>query len=530
MKQILHIFQKDARHLWREILLSFALTAAFAMIYPRQWSPYNYGHGTVAGGFSLATEPGLALMASLLVLLVPIGWWILITRVVQSESLVGDGQFWITRPYEWKKLLAAKALFLVVFLYLPIFIAHCVLLKTAGFHPLSYLPGLLFNLLLITFILVLPGVSLATVTSSFARMTLTLLALIFGIIFMSSLPSMFDAYNAPTPYGDTISPTLAVCICGAVVVIQYAARRVWLSRFLLLSVPVLTGIVSLATPEATLMQRAYPRPTSSQSLPLQIALDTELMDQATARPARSSKLVSLNIPLKVSGIEDGRAYQSDDVWLSIEGQNGLHWTSMWRAYGWKYLPGTQSSWVGVDVSRAFYDQVKSSPVTLHLTFALTELRAGQATVIPLPAGKFPVPGVGICSPDITWDGLHITGISCLSAVREPRLSYVNVLWSSAKCSGTPTAPETAVQGAGWIGTLDNAPASFGITSVWRNPLNLSNNSIGNRDYTPENRHLCPGMPVTFTQYKMAGRTQTDLTIPNFRLPDYAISAPTKPAT
>jgi len=30
--------------------------------------------------------------------------------VVHAESLVGDRQFWITRPYEWKKLLTAKAL------------------------------------------------------------------------------------------------------------------------------------------------------------------------------------------------------------------------------------------------------------------------------------------------------------------------------------------------------------------------------------------------------------------------------------
>ena len=36
----------------------------------------------------------------------------------------------------------------------------------------------------------------------------------------------------------------------------------------------------------------------------------------------------------------------------------------------------------------------------------------------------------------------------------------------------------------------------------------------------ESRHLCPGTPVTFTQYNFVGRTQYDFTIPDFRLPTY----------
>ena len=89
-------------------------------------------------------------LAGLLTVLIPVSWWLLIARVIHAETLVGDRQFWLTRPYEWKKLLGAKALFLAVFLYLPLLIAQCLLLFRAGFHPLSFIPGLLFNLLLIT--------------------------------------------------------------------------------------------------------------------------------------------------------------------------------------------------------------------------------------------------------------------------------------------------------------------------------------------------------------------------------------------
>ena len=63
-----------------------------------------------------------------------IGWFLLIVRVVHEEVLASDRQFWVTRPYEWKKLLAAKVLFLVVFVNLPLFIVQMVLLSKAGFQ------------------------------------------------------------------------------------------------------------------------------------------------------------------------------------------------------------------------------------------------------------------------------------------------------------------------------------------------------------------------------------------------------------
>jgi hypothetical protein len=34
----------------------------------------------------------------------------------------------------------------------------------------------------------------------------------------------------------------------------------------------------------------------------------------------------------------------------------------------------------------------------------------------------------------------------------------------------------------------------------------------------DSRYLCPGSPVTFTQYERVGRTQAGITIHDFRLP------------
>jgi hypothetical protein len=177
---MLHIFAKDSRQFWPEILISLALVAAFVWIYPSSWLVGNTLAVDVGGDFVKALFEQY--LGGILKLLIPVSWWLLIARVIHAEALVGDRQFWLTRPYEWKKLLGAKALFLVVFLYLPLLIAQCLLLFTAGFRPLSFIPGLLFNLLLITGILVLPLMAIASVTATFARVTVTLLAGLAGFI------------------------------------------------------------------------------------------------------------------------------------------------------------------------------------------------------------------------------------------------------------------------------------------------------------------------------------------------------------
>ena len=59
----------------------------------------------------------------LLPLGLPLVAWYLIARLIHAETLPGDRQFWITRPYRWQSLLGAKVLFVLVFLNLPMTVA-----------------------------------------------------------------------------------------------------------------------------------------------------------------------------------------------------------------------------------------------------------------------------------------------------------------------------------------------------------------------------------------------------------------------
>src|SRR5215472_5298384 len=181
MSQIFHIFRKDMRHHWPEIVISLAALAAYVWRVIRSWEPQTmYSIGGFAGAWG----------SGLIAVLLPVTWWFLMLRVVQSEALVGDRQFWITRPYEWKKLLAAKVLFVLLFINVPLLFAGIFLLARAGFSPAPYWLGLLWMQLLLVLMPLLPTMALAAVTRNLAQGLLTLLAVVLyyiGMIVLSTV-------------------------------------------------------------------------------------------------------------------------------------------------------------------------------------------------------------------------------------------------------------------------------------------------------------------------------------------------------
>jgi hypothetical protein len=522
MKQILHIFRKDARRFWPEIAISLAVIAVWVWAYPNQWLPvYGVPEGGIGASYAFAFRVVMQRVADALTFLVVVCWWILIARVVHDESLVGDRQFWLTRPYEWKKLLAAKVLFLAVFLYLPLVIAQCFLLVLAGFHPLSYVPGLLFNLLLITGILVLPLFALAAVTSTFVRMALTLLSIVLVLIAIVICCGSSPTTSANLPTEDHLSvPLIFCCVCGAAIVVQYAARRVWLSRILLVALPVVIVILGLFEADEAQVLRTYPRPSTTAAAPAQISFRPDALHQVFAGPAplRASD-IQINLPLEVSGVADGYAVSPDNVKVTIEAPDGRYWTLPWQAvYERKDLPGSQGYQVAFTMSRAHFYQLKSAPVALQLALAVTELRSGAVRRISLPTRDFDVPDFGVCSPRTDWRSEEIVGLACRAALRQPDLTYINVVWSDTPCSLSQPGPNPGVQGGGWAGTLSSEPAEFGIASVKNLPFDLSNKAETDQRILSQQRYLCPGSPVSFTQYHLVRRTQIDLTIPDFHFP------------
>lgn len=527
MNQILHIFAKDARRFWGEISLSVAITAAFALFYPQQWVGPDHIHGVM--GSQGTVEYQLVIAGQLLLGLVPVSWWLLITRVVQAESLVGDRQFWLTRPYEWPKLLAAKLLFLLAFLYLPFFVAQCAMLAETGFNPIAYVPGLFYNLLLLAVTIVLPLFALATVTSNFARMTLTLLGVFLGIAALAFVvsryyPSHFTAI-AVISYTTQALWTLGFCLCAVVTVLQYALRRAAPARVLLFAIPTL---LILAIPLSARLEQQHGRvdanyPATSTP-PVQLVYHPLApgMQQWETYPDNGD--VIIHTSLEGTGVAPGTVLVPDAVKLEVEAPNGYRWTSNWQdTAAPKFYAGAAGSDAAVVMPRAIYEQLKGMPLTTRVTLALTQAKATSVSQIALPRHDFSVPGFGVCAPLTGFYNpfFQATGLLCRSVLRDPPLTYINVVWSDAPCNIPHSATDPGVQGAGWVGSLDRALADTNISPVQQVNFNLTNGYKSGGRGDP--RYLCPGAPVTFTQYERTGRTQAGVTIHDFHLPGVTFS-------
>jgi hypothetical protein len=531
MSQLLHIFAKDSRRLRWEIAISVALTAAFAWIYPSQWHQGGLHGFTGIGAIAFDQNQFLA---TILTILIPVSWWILITRVVHAESLVGDRQFWLTRPYEWPKLLAAKALFVLAYVFLPILMAQFLLLAQAGFPPFAYGSGLAYNLMLLGVIVALPLASLAVVTSSFARLTLTILGIFVSLIAIFSVLARFEGAHLEVnvPGQTAFLLPLMFLACGAAVVLQYATRRVWVARLLLIALPIVSVAILALLPVDALMDRAYP---ATAKAPVQLSLHQESTHHLVVTKMFGGKkeVVQITLPIQVGGIQEGDLLTPSDVRLSIEltkgeSANGFVWNSSWQPVtAMHFGDAAQDAGFNFPMEQAVFDRVKGQPVTLRLKIAFAEAKAAGVQRVPMPDHDFSVPDFGVCSPEVIVEPsqpMRITGIRCRSALRQPVLTYVDALWSNDACSGDPTNPAQGVQGSAWVGYLDPDPAQFGITSVWNTPVPLTNGWVNDtsRDGRPmKPRHLCPGTPLVFTRYMQVGRFQTELAIPDFQMPEEA---------
>jgi hypothetical protein len=380
--QIAHIFRKDVRRHWREIGLAMAILAAFVWVEPQLWVIQEF-------------RPDIQFLAGWLRTLVPLGWAFLIVRLVHEENLVGDRQFWVTRPYEWKKLLAEKLLFVLVFVSLPLLIAQVVLLTKAGFKPMSYISGLLCLQLMWILILILPAATLGTITSSIGQAVLVVLGAIlcfvgFGILGSAEHTSQLArAESIP----DSLQLIVIVAVAVGVVTWQYAQRRTVRSRVLLVSaIAAIVFIAPQLIPHRRLIERAYPQ-VDAEAVPVQLAFDSGKQSPQAGSPIEKHK-ANIGIPLIVSGLTHGLMVSVDGTMLTIEAPGGQRWSSGWRAGGPHLLPIYQHTRTGFTVDKDFFERVKTTPVRLHISFALAEFREKEVQRIVATAGVFAVPAEG----------------------------------------------------------------------------------------------------------------------------------------
>jgi hypothetical protein len=355
MTQSIHIFRKDAYHLRFEIALFLAISALYAWAWSRQ--PYP----------TRGSEWLLAIAAIFL-----------IARVVHAEPIPGDDQFWVTRPYHWMSLAAAKLLFIGAFVCAPICAAQIAMLLALGFPLLSAVQGLLWSQVLI-FVASIFAAALAALTSGTALFMLAVLVLA-GLSFVAefAFPFYYPAsgvYRFPEPFAlEWVRQYLALVLIALTAAFvlhrQYRHRATTLSRA--------TGVIGICLAVSAFLlspsQLVYAVQSSVTKVPsaansVQVSVDPLLKTRGAALISGRDPLynrVRIPIPIAVHGVPASFNSRVDAVALSFSWPGIQSWKPDAapgvnpRASG----PGVSLQDATVLMEPALYRELRTSPLTL----------------------------------------------------------------------------------------------------------------------------------------------------------------------
>jgi hypothetical protein len=504
MSQILHIFRKDARRHWLEILASLLLLAIHTWRVPHEWSANPY-----------AFDP-MRFLDGLTDVLVPVVWCFLIVRVVHGESLVGDRQFWVTRPYEWEKLLAAKVLFVAVFVNLPLFVAQVVLLWEAGFRVAPHLSGVLQMQIGIAGALLMPAV-LAAVTKGLGQVVVVAIGAILAMIGIAALSSVIPSsqMSSANPVGEALKGAVLLAALLGAILWQYARRKTWPSRWLLLGAGSAMVVMQVATPYETLVARKYPLLKAGQQVPVQLAFAPVEPPVKKKEPSKGwLGEISVSIPLRVSGVAKGEAVTVDGVRVVLDGPGGILWNPGWKGEGYRLWPNEESTEVTFQLKKDFYEKVKATPLTAHISLALTQFKEKDLREAVVGDGQFAIPGVGLCRSELEW-------IMCRAPLREPNL-MASIESSKTTCAAEetdkPLRPPRTVYALQWRGKSDFADP--GISPIEVFSLYFEDFSVRQSQERTERLRFCPGTPMELGTPEEAGHSQVQLEAVGIKLEDY----------
>ncbi|HWY71418.1 MAG TPA: hypothetical protein VNX88_22315 [Terriglobales bacterium] len=512
MNQVLHIFRKDLRHFWKEIAISWCVLVIYVWQVKEQWNPENMFGPRY---FSQLTQQ---FVLPLLIL----SWWVLLIRAIQDERLVGDRQFWVTRPYRWVELLSSKVLFVLVVIHVPLLIAQFILLKLAGFAALPYLGGLLSMHAALLALLVLPVAVIATVTSTFVRVILFgFIVVLYGIgsSWLSTLvPESALSHASEIP--SAIQGIIFLLACAAVILIQYARRWTLVSRGVIVVAVVLTLLIEVATPYSALIARAYP---ARLETPVKIVLNPTKPEKPVMPvpppPPKPPKKVNIAIPLLASPVNSNEVIVIQGARIDIELPDGNHWRTKWQPqWGTAGIPDSPAS-VSLAMPTELFDRIKSAPVKINTEFALAVFLRGEQWQLIAQDGLFPAPRFGLC----TIAGQERNMILCRAPLYGSGPLVATTSSSESTCPVSAEHKPTRVITSYYWSLSDNSEPSAFISPVVEGMISF--NAVGltkeeQKDSWRFVSRLCAGTPIHFTALSFVRHTRMTTSLDGIQLSDY----------
>jgi hypothetical protein len=409
----------------------------------------------------------------------------------------------LTRPYDWRKLLAAKVLFVLAFINLPLLLSNVFLLLKAGFHPASYIVGLLWMQSLWILNFFLPAIALASVTATLAQVFLALLFISLYMVGVLGLTELIPYSNFSTG-GDMLSGAVFIGTALAVTLLQFMRRRTAVARCLIAGCGAAIALIAALTPYRSAIAREHPLSPAGQ---FQLALLPANASGSREFYALENK-VPVRFPLSIAGLSGESFVQLNGATLALENSEGTRWESGWVFTGQMLFPGQKRTTIDLQIKKSAFDRMKSSPVKARLLVAFTLFRDANQRQFVTPAGEFSIAGLGQCS--MTAD--YLRRIRCKVPMRPPSFLLISSENASSTCARTgrdkPETPGEVSHGS--IENGDSAPAELGLSPVKSIYLYVSGSSRG----------ICPGTPLVLSNPVLVSRNRIEMQFDNLSLDDY----------
>jgi hypothetical protein len=244
---------------------------------------------------------------------------------IHQEPLIGDRQFWVTRPYPRSSLVMAKALFVTAFILVPKLIADAAILAFSGFSPLSNLGQLLWKQV---------ALASARITRAALAATTELSQFILVAIGSGGVAAMFSEPLSGYPsMRDGIGRSRVVAVAsGLILLVQYTRRRNRLSQTLAVATAISSVVLFLYLPgETTFRLACATSGRTHDGLAIRVASDVMQPPTFTYSNARQ---IAAPIPVTVDGIPRSARAIFEMLESEIVLPSGERWKTVTR--------GTQS--------------------------------------------------------------------------------------------------------------------------------------------------------------------------------------------
>ncbi len=497
MRQTEHIFRKDFRRLW-------PLAAAVCVC----WA--------ACGAFTVLASSNLSIekrqmpigMQRLATILLPLACWFLIANVVYEEPLVGDKQFWLTRPYSRISLLASKLLFLGLFINVPLFLCDCYTLTALGYPVIGNIGWLLLRQILVSVWLVWPAFGIATLTSGFAQLGAAALWLGLGALFCSWLSGFGHRPPIADFVNDSVHRALLLAVLFAIIPWQYRKRKTKAGRITLALLILAAFLPLIPSVTAFELQRIWSQPAID---PAQIGISLDRTRSAGSESGDNNPgAVIVSLPMRVDGLPQSTELKCDAGEVQASGIVG--------AVECDCPYGDEACWLRMRLPQTAFRQIALQPVDLRVSLFLTLAREREIARVSARRQNFDIPSIGNCR-HILLDKVPSAindsqGFECLTALRGPVAYEWEIRqngekkWAGSIPGSSPELP---------------SPITAGLSPVekWWLPLSGQEQTAAGEKLTfPRWFWQHPDSELVFINPEALAHFRRKLDVPNVRLADY----------